>query len=172
MGLRKYTVAEFRKNIREAFNAIDNGNSVYITRHGVRYEVRKADVQPGKKQIADMNAKIETFPTNGDPAAQIESINDIVPITAPGFKNVGVRPDGSIAPLKHDETSTIAPEKNIAEANASGVITRKEQLEAEIAEKQAELDKIDINTQDFDEIERGSQLAADLDTLRRELERL
>lgn len=152
MGLRKYTVAEFRKNIREAFNAIDNGNSVYITRHGVRYEVRKADVQPGKKQIADMNANITThtavkndmdkfgqFPENGDPMAQIE------------------------AP---------APKKNIAEANASGVITRKEQLEAEIAEKQAELDKIDINTQDFDEIERGSQLAADLDTLRRELERL
>lgn len=168
MGLRKYTVAEFRKNIREAFNAIDNGNSVYITRHGVRYEVRKADVQPGKKQIADMNAKIDTFPTNGDPAAQIESINDVVPITAPGYKNVGVRPDGTIAPLKHNETSTIAPEKNIAEADASEV----QALKTAIANKQAELDEIDIETQDFDEIERGSQLAADLDTLRRQLKAL
>lgn len=165
MGLRKYTVAEFRKNIREAFNAIDNENSVYITRHGVRYEVRLAPVQPGKKQIKDMNAKVSSFPTNGDPNAQIESINDLTPITAPGYKNVGVRPDGSIAPLKTDETSAIVSEKNIAEADASEV----QALKTAIATKEAELEKIDINTQDFDEIERGSQLAADLDTLRRQL---
>ena len=138
MGLRKYTVAEFRKNIREAFNAIDNGNSVYITRHGVRYEVRKADVQPGKKQIADMNKAADkqradfSLPKNGDPMAQIE------------------------AP---------APKKNIAEADASEV----EALTKAIAEKQAELDTIDIEAQDLDEVERGSQLAADIDVLQRKL---
>jgi hypothetical protein len=157
MGLRKYTVAEFRKNIREAFNAIDNGNSVYITRHGVRYEVRKADVQPGKKQIADMNAKI------GTKVAEL-------PDTPLGHQEVYEAPltISSAAKETIDNIKSIeypAPKKNIADADASEV----GRLQQEIATKQAELDKIDINTQDFDEIERGSQLAADLDTLRRQL---
>ena len=159
MGLRKYTVAEFRKNIREAFNAIDNGNSVYITRHGVRYEVRKADVQPGKKQIADMNAGI-VAQTSRKVAEDVSRHKDREVVAAIDSV-VGFPENGD--PMAQIDTP--APKKNIADADASEV----GRIRSAIAAKQAELDMIDIETQDPDEVEKGSQLAADIDELRRAL---
>ena len=37
-----YTVAEFRKNIREALNAVERGEEVYITRHNKTFAIIKA----------------------------------------------------------------------------------------------------------------------------------
>ncbi len=92
-----YTVAEFRKNIREALNAVERGEEVYITRHNKTFAIIKApfnylsddgkshDIRP------DIPEKNNSFP-------QAETTN---------WQEAGVDPSGElqcckgVRPCKH-----------------------------------------------------------------------
>jgi hypothetical protein len=50
MYMSEYTIAAFRKNIRQALNEADSGEIVTIKRYGQEYQVRPVrDLRPAKK---------------------------------------------------------------------------------------------------------------------------
>lgn len=169
MAIKKYTIAEFRKATREAFNEVEQGGKVFISRHNTRYELVRADVQSGKKQFEETPIvtpkKATAFPNNGDSGAQIATADDI----ASAFD----------APL---------PEKNIADADASkGKVTTNADILEEWESKgtaapdntlhiarglmRNQLNGIDIETQDPEQVELGATLAASIDEITKELKK-
>lgn len=173
--LRKYTIAEFRKNVREALNNVEQGGKTFITRHGIRYELVKADIQGGKQQLKEINKAAkprsdaattptaQSFPKNGDSGAQIETADDLT-----------------------DAFGPLPAGKNIAEANASKIKTNADALVGwEVDGIKADtntlhvarglmrnqLNGIDIETQDPEEVELGATLAASIDEITVELKR-
>ncbi|MGV9002387.1 MAG: hypothetical protein ACOH18_05545 [Candidatus Saccharimonadaceae bacterium] len=186
MALKKYTIAEFRKATREAFNEVESGGKVFITRHSTRYELVKADVQGGKKQLEEttlqrderiqpgvyngsgLEIKIATptpaiFPNNGDSGAQINTVDDLASAFGPAL-----------------------PEKNNSEADASvkstnadclvewdekGVAADTNTLHVARGLMRNQLAGIDIDTQDPDEVELGATLAANIDAIAGELKK-
>lgn len=190
MPLKKYTIAEFRMNTREAFNEVEAGGKVFITRHSTRYELIKAPIQGGKVQMASTPIMKNTFAT-----ASPNNLPGAIPslgggrITTPSF-DYEYRtdfPNNGDAGAQIDEATDLAdvfgpatPEKNIAEADASiegidvnapveGLTTP--QLRQIITSNERSLARIDIDTQDPDEQEKGAEIAALLEVLRGELKK-
>lgn len=106
-----YTVAEFRKNIREALNAVERGEDVYITRHNKTFAIIKAPFNylnddgkshnirpdiPKREKWAD-DQKTVTVKNNSE--AKASNTDD--------FVEAGVDPSGELAcckgvkPCKH-----------------------------------------------------------------------
>ena len=172
MAIKKYTIAEFRKATREAFNEVEQGGRVFISRHNTRYELIKADVQNGKKQFEEQpivepkkpTGALKSFPENGDIAKPINAASDLADVFGPP-----------------------PAEKNIADADASGRV----KTNADILEKweneglaadsntlqvarglmRNQLNGIDIETQDPDEVELGATLAASIGDIDAELKK-
>lgn len=73
----RYTVAEFRKNIREAFNAVERGEDVYITRHNKTFAIIKSPVSFLSTGEASISIKPdivrESTPTGPNPFEKINS---------------------------------------------------------------------------------------------------
>lgn len=169
--ISKYTVREFRKSVKEAFDSIDKGGQVFISRHGTRYELRIADVQSGKKQFEEPKATPVSFPDNGDARAQVESADDFgdifaaTPTKIPGGDTIELKKnivEGKPSEKVMNEPVEFAPDTPIKETDTP-------RLRGMLIQKRGELNRIDIDTQDPDEVERGTQLAADVAAIESEL---
>ena len=177
MAIKKYTIAEFRKQTREAFNEVEMGGRVFISRHNTRYELVKAEIQNGKVQMAqdaiDTPKKATVtptnFPKNGDPGAQIETADDLSDAFGPlpPKKNIadadaskgGLQPP---AESVMNEPVEFAPDTPIPEVDTP-------RLKGMLITLRGELSRIDIDTQDPDEVERGSEMAARIGDIELEL---
>jgi hypothetical protein len=201
MAIQKYTIAEFRKATREAFNNAEAGQPTFISRHGKRYELRLADVQSGKQQFKHPFGKASLEPA----IPMQETINEemakgnfIGPDTVPtdsGF----TQKHGPMTKQMMREMDTFppngdpfadaleldTPKKNIADADASimdeDVLEEysfdtlpqwgKENLLNARAELKKALAAIDIDTQDPDLIERGGMITGHIEAIDLELKK-
>ena len=68
----KYTLSEFRKNLRIAFNEADNGREVYIERYGQRYRLSSLVGKPMAPVVSpEDHDKAQSKAIRGDEAAAI-----------------------------------------------------------------------------------------------------
>lgn len=127
--MKQYTVPQFRANLREALNAVEAGDMVVVTRHGVSFVLTSAShwndkqVQAQKgfttlvtdQESSDIKPEIGHHNKNGfyvlgaDPAkVNGDRSVEYTPPTAPKIKSVATPPNETESKLQ-----TFAKEKGI-----------------------------------------------------------
>lgn len=107
--LMNYTVAEFRKNIREALNAVERGEEVYITRHNKTFAIIKAPFN----YLSDDGKSHDIRP---DIPFKHGLGTDMSDLTS---SRIDTRGKQYFHNIEEDEHGVLRPKKNNSEAKAS-----------------------------------------------------